>query len=30
MLKQIIIKMIFNYLDFADKKYKLIDRKENI
>ena len=30
MFKQIIIKIIFNRFDFADKKYKLVDHKKNI
>ena len=29
-LKQMIIKMIFNRLDFVNKKCKLVDYKENI
>ena len=30
MLEQMIMKIIFNRLDFVNKKYKLVDHKKNI
>ena len=30
MLEQIVVKIIFNRLNFVNKKYKLVDYKKNI